>query len=201
MTLGLATLPRQLALLEWALAPTGQPGPDHHLAMLHDGLVRLIVADRLMPPPTVLVAAALVALIADSLLGLGLVARHRVWAVAVLGTLPLAVQRLGELAVTYLLPIPSRPSPGDVIALPRQFATGLRLLWPVPAPLWVASVDARANLITLSCVAVWALGLRRLDGGRWSSWHLVLPAGCLAVAGWSSWLLEPVVTAALLGAP
>jgi hypothetical protein len=57
-------------------------------------------------------------------------------------------------------------------------------------------------LIVVWSVALWALGLRTLDGGkRLAAWHVLLPLACVVAAGIATWVLGPIVVAALLGRP
>ncbi|MCK5712150.1 MAG: hypothetical protein KAI25_05500, partial [Hyphomicrobiaceae bacterium] len=61
VALGLATLPRQLALLDRTMGATGDPLLDAQMELLRSGVLRLIVADRLVASPTLIVAALLLA--------------------------------------------------------------------------------------------------------------------------------------------
>jgi hypothetical protein len=199
--LGSATLPRQLPLLGKALAPTGNLIHDGHHAALSAGLNRYIVFDRLVPPPTILLAAGLVIIAARPMLALAGDRARRIWPAVLLGLVPLLFQRIGEAAVTY---IASRgvTGPGLVIMLPRQFVTGPALLWvSADAPTWIQALSARLNLVSAWSLGLWSLVLRELDGPPFRSWHWLLPASCLATAALMTWWLEPMVLAMILGGP
>lgn len=193
--LGALTLPRQLGLLGEAL------GPGLHHRSLASGLHRLIWFDRLVPPPTVVIAGLLLAWTADPLLGLARDARPRIWAVVVLGFAPLLAQRAGELAMTYLASVPAPLTPGSALGLPQEFVTGPAILDRHDAPRWLQALSARVNLVTASSVAIWATGLRKLDGGSWRAWHVFVPAACLAGAGIATWWFEGAAVALILGRP
>lgn len=200
---GAATLPRQLALLNQALAPGGDMLRDLHHAAMQAGLLRLMVVDRLVPPPTLVVAAILLVIAADPVLAVAQDQRRVLWAVAVAGLTPLAVQRLGELVVTYLAVVPAHPVPGDPIALPQRFATGALLLWwrdDVPPP-WLLAVNARLNLFAGWSVAIWSVGLRQLDREPPTAWHVALPLGCVALAALTTYWLRAMAAALVLGTP
>lgn len=200
---GMATLPRQLALLNQALAPTGDPMRDMHLVRMQAGLLRVVVVDRLVPAPTFVLAAVLLVLAAEPVLAVAEERRRMLWALAIVGLAPLVVHRLGELAVTYLSPVPDPLRLGDAIALPQRFATGPALLWwsDGSPPGWLLSVNTRLNLFSVWSVAIWSIGLRELDRGDPTAWHVALPAGCVLVAGLITYWLKPVVSALVLGAP
>ena len=121
------------------------------------------------------------------------------------GLVPLLVQRVGELAVTYLFPLAEAPTPGQVLDLPQQFVTGPLLLWLAfkegPAPNWLAALSGRVNLATLWSVAIWADGLRSLDGRGWTPWHVGLPLFALAISGLVTWLFAPTAYSLILGTP
>ncbi len=203
VALGLATLPRQLAVLERALSATGNSSQDLHYELLENGLIRMIVADRLIPSPTILLAAVGVAILAEPLLALARDRRAALWTVAVIGLAPLLVQGLGDIALTYLTSFDSRPSPGDAISIANRFRTGPMLLWrgESSAPPWLVVVNARANLVSLWCVVIWAIGLCVMDGGRLRGWHLAVPLSSVAVGGVVTWILGPLVFSAILGRP
>ncbi len=200
--LGAATLPRQLALLAESLAPRGDLVRDSHHAAMWEGLVRLVVADRLVPPPTFLLSAVVLAVAAEPVLALSKVHRPAIWAVVLIGLAPMVALRLGELTVTYLVPLPA-PRPGDAISLPRQFTTGPLLLWRSAAapPAWLTSLSQYASLLTVWSVGLWAMGLRELDGRRLAGWHVALPLACLGFAAFASWWLGPMAASLLLGSP
>ena len=193
--LGLATLPRQLAVLELGLPLTGNPAADAQLEALRAGIVRLMVVDRLLPQPPVLLGAVLLVLGAEPVLMLAREHRKALITVAILGLAPLVVGRIGELAITYLVSPAGHGTPGDAIRAPHRFVTGPKLLWrgDGPAPQWLELLDTRANLVTLGCVFLWSIGLRQLDGGRWAAWHVLLPLACLVVGGFASWALAPML--------
>ncbi|MBI4501624.1 MAG: hypothetical protein HY700_10715 [Gemmatimonadetes bacterium] len=200
--LGALTLPRQLLLLQRALAPTGDPLGDRHHAAMAAGLVRVIVADRLVPPPTVILAVLLAVLIAEPALALAQDRHREIRAVLLFGLVPLLVQRLGEAALTYAMPLPPRLTPGFAISLPQQFVTGPAMFWTGDAaPTWVEAVSARVNLVTLWSVVLWSIGLRELDGGAFTPWHLALPALSLGFAALLTWWLQPMVLSLVLGGP
>lgn len=198
--LGLATVPRQLAFLGTSLPATGDPIMDAQQVALREVVTRLIVIDRLVPAPTVLMAAGLLFVVAEPVLMLARDRRRALVVVVALGLAPLIVERIGELAITHILLATSQPLPADVIRAPHRFVTGPLLLWkgPGPAPGWLEMLDARVNLVSLWCLAQWSVGLRALDGKPWSPWHVALPAGCLAAAGLATWVLAPIVLPLLL---
>jgi len=198
-----ATIPRQLDLLERALAPGGDVLRDLHLAAMQTGLLRLIVVDRLVPPPTLVLAGMLLVIAADPVLAVSEERRRILVALAVAGLAPLLVQRLGELAVTYLSVLPNHPRPGDPIGLPQRFATGPALLWwrDAPVPAWLLAVNTRFNLFAAWCVVIWSIGLRQLDGNHRSGWHVGLPVCCLALAALTTYWFRSLATALVLGMP
>jgi len=200
VALGLATLPRQLALLDRTMGATGDPLLDAQTELLRSGVLRLIVADRLVASPTLLVAALFLALAAEPVLMLARQRQPAIWAVVLLGLAPLLVQRVGELAITYVAAI-ADPVAGDAVTAPHRFVTGPLLLWrgEGPAPGWLELLSRRANLIVLWCLVLWSLGMQQLDGGRWQLWHAALPAACLAAAGLLTWMLWPIVLPLVLG--
>ena len=201
--IGAGPRPKQLDILGRALAFTGDTMRDLRNAAMHDGLLRLIVIDRLVPPPTILLAALLVVGAADPVLVLPRDQRKMLWAVVLLGLTPMLVLRLGELAVTYEAVLDHAPRAGDAVSLPHDFITGPVLLWPGDAqpPVWLRSLSQRVNLLSAWSVALWAIGLRELDGRRFAAWQLLLPACCLAVAAAITWWLAPMSTALILGRP
>lgn len=193
--LGCATLPRQLELLAALTAPLGFGEPAGHRALLGTGVARMMLADRLVPPPTLLLTAVLLVLGAEPVLALARERRRALVAVAIVGLAPVLVARLGELLVVWMTPAGAVASLGDVVTLPNRFETGVLLFRraPEPAPAWLEVVDARVNLVSLWCVALWAAGLRALDGVRFAPWHALLPAACLVGAGLATWALAPLV--------
>jgi hypothetical protein len=199
--LGLATLPRQVAILNRVLAPTGDPQSDLHHELLRSGLLRVIVVDRLIPAPALLLAAVLLVAVAEPVLMLAGDRRTAIAQVALLGLAPLLVDRLGELAMTYLLPLADQVTAGDAVLVPHRFRTGPLLLWrsPEPAPAWLELLEPRANLIVLWAVALWSMGLRRLAGRTLETWHVALPLACVLGAGVVTWILGPLIVPAILG--
>jgi hypothetical protein len=198
--LGLGTLPRQLEMLWAALPDAGNPLLDAQSAALRRGLLRLIFFDRLVPLPAALFAGLALVLTADPVLMLPASRRRELLTVAVLGLAPLLVQRVGELAMTWLVD-PSRvAAAGEALTVPHRFASGARLFWrePGPAPYWVELLEVRVNLFTLWCAGLWSIGLRTLDGRRWEAWQVLLPLACLAAGSFLTWLLGPVVVPIIL---
>ncbi len=200
---GAATLPRQLSVLYLALAPTGVSAVDAHYAAMQDGLTRLMIADRLVPSPTLLLAATVLVLIAEPVLAMARGRRETLLTLVVLGLAPLLVQQVGELVMTYGANVGPDPTPGSAIELANRFDTGPMLLWTseARAPAWIEILDARVNLVSLWCVALWGLGLKVLDGGRFQVWHIGLPVVSLAVGGIVTWISGPMVLSAVLGKP
>jgi hypothetical protein len=199
-TIGLATLPRQLSVLGRGLPFTGDALIDGQHEALREMVTRLIVIDRLVPQPTVIVAAILVLLTAEPVLMLARDHRRAILAVVVLGLVPLVLERAGELAISYLLSPDSQATPGWAMTIPHRFVTGPALFWrdAGAVPQWLEILDARINLVSLGCVALWSVGLRQLDGKKWEPWHVFLPLGCLMGAGLATWALTPVVIPVLM---
>jgi len=197
---GLSTIPRQLSLLGRGLPFTGDPLMDAQHEAIREMVIRLIVVDRLVPQPTVIVAAVLILLVAEPALMLARDRRKAIVAVAVLGLSPLVLERIGELAITYLLSPASQATPGAALTIPHRFVTGPAMFWRghESAPQWLEILDARVNLISLGCVALWSVGLRQLDGKNWQFWHVALPLMCLVGAGLVTWALTPVVIPLLM---
>ena len=191
---------RQLGLLQKGLPVTGEAPIDAQHEALREMVARLILVDRVVPQPTVLVTALLIIIVAEPVLMLARDRRRAIAAIAVLGLSPLFVERVGELAMTYLLPAASYATPGGAITLPHRFVTGPLILWrgADSAPHWLELLDARLNLISLASVALWSVGLHQHDGRRWELWHVALPAACLAGAGAITWALTPVVMPILM---
>jgi hypothetical protein len=199
--MGVATLPRQFELLHRALPLVGEPLIDAQQEALRAGLERLVVADRLVPSPSLLLAALALVVFAEPVLMLARDRRAALWAVAALGLAPLLVDRLGELALTYVAVGDGLLPPGEVLQLPHRFVTGPRLVWGGASPPgWLMVLEARVNLIALWSCALWTVGLNRLDGGRWAAWHIALPLACLLVGGLLSFLVGPLVIGAILAA-
>ncbi|MDH3289593.1 MAG: hypothetical protein OEO20_04860 [Gemmatimonadota bacterium] len=195
VALGVATVPRQVAILNRTLVSLGDAALDAQREVLRAGVLRLIVVDRLVPSPTLLVAAILVLVAAEPVLMLARDQRPGLVAVIGLGLAPLVVQRVGELAVTYLLGPGAHLTAGDAIMAPHRFATGPALFWAgsVTVPEWVELLETRVNLVSVWCAGLWALGLHSLDGRSWAPWHLALPILCLAGAGVLTWAFGPMV--------
>ncbi len=199
--MGLLTVPRQLAHLIRVMPVLPEPLLGAQQDAVRQGLTRMIIADRLIPSPTLLLAAVLVAVAAEPVLSLAVSRRRVVWLAAGMGLAPLLVQRVGELAISFLLPVASVMTAGDVLELPHKFVTGPLLLWrsSLPAPAWLEVLDPRLSLITLWSVVLWTRALAALDQrGRVELWHVLLPAGCLALAGVITWATAPLVVAAVL---
>lgn len=199
--IGALCLPRQLELLELSLAPAGGPLAELKNQMMRPGLTRLILFDRLLPPPTMVLAAILLAGAADPVLALSQQRRRALWAVAFMGLAPMLLQRLGELAVTYWLGS-TDGGLAEAMTLPRRFSTGLSLFWlGETPPAWVSSFSQRVNLLALWSVGLWGLGLYQLRGKGYASWQLTLPLTALAIAALITWWLNPTVIGLVLGQP
>jgi hypothetical protein len=198
--LGLATLPQQLALLETALPIPREPMLAAQQEMLRRGLTRLILFDRLLPQPAVLVGGGLLVLLAEPALMLARDRRSALGALAIIGLAPLLVDRLGQLVLSLLVSSHQVVSAAEAIRLPHRFVTGPLALWhaPSPAPAWLELLNARVNLVSLWCVALWVVGIRELSGGKWAVWQLALPVVSLAGAGVVTWAVAPWVLAMLL---
>jgi len=182
--LGAASLPRLLALLAATLAPSGSTLAAAHADALHDGLVRYVVADRLLPPLPLVAAALIVAVVAVPILSGRRVAGKAVCGVLAVGAAPLVVQRLGELIVIWTTPADGLVA-GDVAGLAARFNVGLAGLLSAAgqAPGGALSVVAEAaNAIGLWVVVLWGWGLARLDRDashgrvRPPAWPFVLSA-------------------------
>ncbi len=202
--LGVATLPRQLTVLEQVLS-TRDPMAQLHYDAMQSGLIRLISIDRVVAQPSLIFAAVLVVLIADPLLSLAADRKRALVSVAVLGLAPILVHQIGELAVTYLVHLGSHPTLGDAVRLPHGFSTGAKLLrsatTPAPAPRWLEIFDSRANLITLWSVVLWSIGLRAVEGSRFRPVHIAIPLAALVCAGTLTWLSGPAAISLVLGRP
>ena len=200
--LGVATLPRQLALLDQVLSASDPMAQLHYEAM-RSGLTRLIWIDRVVTQPSLIFAAVLLVLIADPLLSLAADRKRALVSVAVLGLAPILVHQIGELAVTYLVHLGSNPTPGDAIRLPHGFSTGAKLLRSAtaPAPRWLEIFDSRANLITLWSVVLWSIGLRAVERSRLRLVHIAIPLAALVCAGTLTWLSGPAAISLVLGGP
>lgn len=195
VALGVATLPRQISLLNRSLVILGDAALDAQRELLRAGVLRLMVVDRVVPAPTLLLAAVLLLVTAEPVLMVARERRPGLIAVIALGLVPLVVQRVGELAVTYLLDPAASVTAGDAILSPHRFTTGPALLWlrSGVVPGWVEVLETRLNLVSVWCVGLWSLGLRLLDDRSWAPWHLTLPVACLVGAGVLTWAVGPMV--------
>lgn len=182
--LGAASLPRLLALLTATLAPGGPPLAAEHTDALREGLTRYIVADRLIPPLPLVIAALLVGFVSAPVLAERRVAGRAVCGVLAVGAAPLVVQRLGELLVVWATPGDGLVA-GDVAGLAARFNVGLAGLFSAVglAPGGALSVVAEAaNAIGIWVVVLWGWGLARLarDASRgragWAIWPFALAA-------------------------
>ncbi len=201
VTLGVATLPRQLSLLDRVLTPATMGGASPQFHALAAGLTRLMVVDRLFPMPAVLVAGGFLLLAAEPVLMLVGRRKRELLVIVVLGMAPLLIQRVGELVITWVFDTGAGLSPGEIVRLPHRFASGAVLLWRsggYPPPI-VELLETRVNVFSVWAVGLWAFGLSLLDR-RPQLWHMLLPVACLAAGGIITWLLGPIVLAAVLGA-
>lgn len=200
VVLGVGTLPRQLALLGQAIAPGGADAAAPHLRALASGLTRLIIVDRLVPLPSVVLAAVLLYLAAEPVLVLPTSRRRELISVIVIGLTPLVILRAVELVLTWSVHAGTGISLGEVLRLPHRFAFGAALLWRHggPAPAVLEILEARVNLFSLWTAGLWAYGLTRLDTGGVRAWHALLPVVCLGVAGILTWASGPIVLAGVL---
>jgi hypothetical protein len=200
LILGLGTLPRQLGLLDMALAPTGGDMTASHVGALTAGLTRLMIVDRLIPLPAVLVASVLLFLTAEPILMLAADRRRELLVVIVLGLAPLVLLRAGELVVAWFTDIGPGVSPGEVLRLPHRFASGARLLWREggPPPAVLETLEARANLFSAWSVGLWTYGLSRLDTAGLRAWHALLPIACLVGGGLVTWITGPLLLTGVL---
>lgn len=202
--LGLGTVPRQLALLGAAFPASGDPAAELAAQWMRSGLTRLVIADRVVPSPTLLLAAVLIGIAAEPVLVLPRERRPALWALVALGLAPLLVGRVGELSLSWILPLDAGAPPGAIIELPHRFRTGPALLWTAesPPPAWLERLDGAVNLVTVWAVALWSVGLARLDARpKLEPWHVGLPLICLGGGVLGVWLLAPVALAAVLGGP
>ncbi|HXY18417.1 MAG TPA: hypothetical protein VEH83_00300 [Gemmatimonadales bacterium] len=205
--LGAASLPRLLALLGATLA--GDPVTEAHAEALRAGLVRYLLADRLLPPLPFVLAAALVAMVAGPALAGRRVAGRAVCGVLAVGAAPLVVQRLGELAVVLVTPAAGLV-PGDVAVLAGRFNAGAAGVLSAAglAPGGALSVVAEAaNAIGLWVVALWGWGLARLDhdasraGRRLPAWPFVLALSAYGVAYAACAAIFPSYLMVVMGMP
>ncbi|MFQ5702698.1 MAG: hypothetical protein ACE5HT_01595 [Gemmatimonadales bacterium] len=200
--LGVATLPRQMAVLGEALQ-SSNPLVESHYQVLRAGLLRLIWADRLVTSPGLVIAAAFVVLLAEPMLSLAVERKRVLASVAVLGLTPMLVQQVGELAVAYLTSLGAHPTPGDALNLPHGFSTGIKLFWGglAPPPQWVELLDDRLNLVTLWSVFLWSTGLGALEGNGVRPVHVGIPLAAMVCAGTLTWIAGPTALALVLGGP
>jgi hypothetical protein len=207
--LGAASLPRLLALLAATLAPGGPPLTAGHTDALREGLTRYIVADRLLPPPPLVIAALVVWLVSAPVLAERGIARRAVWGVLAMGAAPLVVQRLGELLVVWATPGDGLVA-GDVAGLAGRFNVGLAGLLSAAGlvPGGALSVVAEAaNAIGVWVVVLWGWGVARLDrdasrgsAGR-AIWPFVLAATAYGIgyAAYATFL--PAYLMLVMGVP
>jgi hypothetical protein len=209
--LGVAGLPRLLALLGASLAPAGNPVVDAHLAALHRGLARYLVADRLLLPPPYLIGGLLLAAVAAPVLagrGIGL---RAIAGALVVGAAPLLIQRLGELGAVVVAPGGALAA-GDVARLPARFNVGLAgalALAGVTSTGWLSVVAEAANAVGVWVFVLWGWGLARLDRGASVAstpdpaprWPFVLAAAAYG-AGYAVYgALFPYYLMLVMGAP
>ncbi len=194
VALGAATLPRQIAILDRTLVVLGDAALDAQREVLRAGVVRLMVVDRMVPAPTLLVAAVLLLIAAEPVLMLARDRRPGLVAVIALGLAPLILQRVGELLVTYLVHPAAHVTAGDAIMAPHRFTTGPTLFWAREGvvPGWAELLETRLNLASVWCVGLWSVGLKATDGRPWAPWHVALPAACLLGAGVLTWAVGPM---------
>lgn len=196
----LGTLPRQLALLDVAVPVLPETVLAAQQEMLRRGLTRLILVDRLVPQPTVLVGAGVLVLLAAPVLMLARDRRAVLIAVALVGLAPLLVDRLGQLILSLVVSLPQVVSPGEAIRLPHRFVTGPLVFWrdTSAAPGWLELLNARVNLVSLWCVAIWVVGMHELSGAKWAAWQVAVPVVSLAGAGVITWAVGPWALALIL---
>ncbi len=199
---GALTLPPVIGALD-ATWRDGAPAVAASRAAVRAGVLRLLLIERLTPPPTACVAAALVVVAADSVLSLARDRWRAVATVAILGLAPVLVERFADLVIAYAVRGSVPATPGEAVARASGFVTGPLLLWrgPHAAPAWLETLDGRCNLVLLWCVGLWASGLRLLDGRRLAPWHVGLPLVCLAGGGAVTWVAGPTVLGMILGVP
>jgi hypothetical protein len=206
--LGAAAVPRLLGLLAASLESGGAGALARHALVLHGGLARYLVADRLAPPLPFVVAALLVAAVAVPALGVRGVASRAVVGVLAAGAAPLLVQRLGELAVVW--GAPAGLAIGEVVTLPERFNVGVAGILSAAGaqPGGALGVVAEAaNGVGLWVVALWGWGLARLSGGagggdgRRPRWPFALAAVAYAAGYAISALLFPYYLVVVMGVP
>ena len=194
--LGAAALPRLLALLAATLGGGAPSAAGSHADALRAGLVRYLVADRLLPPLPLLGAAVLVAAVASPVLATRRVAARAVWGVLAVGAAPLVLQRVGELAVVWTTPAAGLVA-GDVTGLAARFNVGVGGILAAagfsPGVALGAAVEA-ANATGLWVVSLWGWGLARLDhdasraGTRLPAWPFALSLAAYAGA-YAAWVV------------
>jgi len=207
--LGAASLPRLLALLAAALDPAGSPLAAAHADALHAGLVRYLLADRLLPPLPLVAAAAIVGLVAAPMLAGSRVAGRAVCGVIAVGAAPLVVQRLGELVVVWTTPSSGLVA-GDVVGLASRFNVGLAGVLGAAGVSMDGALGVAAeatNAIGIWVIALWGWGLARLDRGaargrgRPVVWPYLLAAGAYA-AGYALYAASlPSLLMLVMGVP
>ena len=188
------TLPRQIGELSSQINGVTSDALAAHYAAMRSGLIRLIVFDRLVPPPTLVLSAFLVGLAAGPALSLSRDQDRLLWTAILLGLAPIAIQRIGETVATYLT---AAGTLGDAITLPQVFATGPGLFAGADHR-WVEQLDASLNLVSLWCLFLWAGVLWVLDGGKWKAWHVGLPLLALVIGGVVTGVLGPAVIRGIL---
>jgi hypothetical protein len=207
--LGAAALPRLLPLLATTLAPGGSPLLAAHTDALREGLTRYLLADRLLPPLPLVLAALMVAVVAAPILASSRVTARAVCGVIAVGAAPLVVQRLGELLVVWATPGDGLVA-GDVAGLAGRFNVGLAGIFSAAGvvPGGALSVVAEAaNAIGLWVVFLWGWGLARLDReasrGRsgLAAWPFAL-AVCAYSVGYAAYAaLLPTYLMLVMGVP
>ena len=108
--------------------------------------------------------------------------------------------RVGELITVWLVPTAGLTA-GDVVALPRWFATGpVAFVPPEEVTPALDLLDARMNLVTAWIVTLWVLGMHRLDD-EWGAWQVGVPLLAFTLAGALTWWLGVPTMALILGRP
>ncbi len=209
--LGALALPRLLGLLAASLATGRSPLLDAHAAVLRAGLARLVVADRLLPPLPYCFAAALLALAAAPLLAERGVRPLTVVCVIAAGASPLLLQRLGELAVVWLVP-PDGLASGDIVSLPARFNVGaagvLAAMGTLPGG-WAGVAAEAANAVGIWVVGLWGAGLALLARGETAAarsaalpaWPFVLAAAAYAAGHAAYAAAFPLYMVVVMGRP
>jgi len=209
--LGALGLPRLLVLLEAALAPSGQPLLDAHLGVMRAALARLLIADRVLPPLPYLIGGLIVVAVATPVLAGRRVRGRAIVAVLAVGAAPLLVQRVGELAVVWLVPGDGLVA-GDVARLPARFnigVAGVLAAAGVTAPGAWSVVAEAANAVGAWVIVLWGWGLASLErsapaaarGAALRAWPFWL-AGAAYAAGYALYAaLFPLYLLLVMGAP